>query len=49
MASTGVVSSSTAVDMALLGLLAERPRPMGELVGAVKSRWQGETLQALES
>jgi Putative AphA-like transcriptional regulator len=36
MASTAVMSSSTAVDLALLGLLAERPRSMGELVGAVK-------------
>jgi hypothetical protein len=49
MASTAVMSSSTAVDMALLGLLAERPRSMSELVGAVKSRWRGETLRVLES
>ncbi len=36
MASTAVMSSSTAVDLALLGLLAERPRLAHELVGAVK-------------
>jgi hypothetical protein len=36
MASTAVMSSSTAVDLALLGLLAERPRPADELIGAVK-------------
>ena len=36
MASTSVMSSSTAVDLALLGLLAERPRLAAELVGAVK-------------
>jgi Putative AphA-like transcriptional regulator len=36
MASTAVMSSSTAVDLALLGLLAERPRLAAELVGAVK-------------
>jgi Putative AphA-like transcriptional regulator len=36
MASTAVMSSSTAVDLALLGLLAERPRLADELVGAVK-------------
>jgi hypothetical protein len=36
MASTAVISSSTAVDLALLGLLAERPRLAEELIGAVK-------------
>ena len=36
MASTAVMSSGTAVDLALLGLLAERPYSMDELVGAVK-------------
>jgi hypothetical protein len=36
MASTAVMSSSTAVDLALLGLLVERPRPIGELIDAVK-------------
>ena len=36
MASTAVMSSSTAVDLALLGLVAERPRPADELIGAVK-------------
>jgi hypothetical protein len=36
MTSTALINSSTAVDLALLGLLAERPRSMGELVGAVK-------------
>jgi hypothetical protein len=36
MASTAVMSSSTAVDLALLGLLAERPRLADELIGAVK-------------
>jgi len=36
MASTVAMSSGTAVDLALLGLLAERPRSMGELIGAVK-------------
>ncbi|MGH6917045.1 MAG: hypothetical protein ACREJ0_04995 [Geminicoccaceae bacterium] len=36
MGSTAVMSSSTAVDLALLGLLAERPRAADQLVGAVK-------------
>ena len=36
MTSTAVMSSSTAVDLALLGLLAERPRAIDDLVGAVK-------------
>lgn len=36
MASSAVMSSSTAVDLAVLGLLVERPRPMSELIGAVK-------------
>jgi Putative AphA-like transcriptional regulator len=36
MVSTAVMSSGTAVDLALLGLVAERPRPADELVGAVK-------------
>ena len=36
MNSTAVMSSSTAVDLALLGLLAERARSLDELVGAVK-------------
>jgi Putative AphA-like transcriptional regulator len=36
MASTAVMSSGTAVDLALLGLLAERPHSMDELVGGVK-------------
>ena len=33
---TAVMSSSTAVDLALLGLLVERPRRLDELIGAVK-------------
>jgi hypothetical protein len=36
MNSTIVMSSSTAVELALLGLLAERARSLDELVGAVK-------------
>jgi DNA-binding PadR family transcriptional regulator len=36
MASTAEMSSSTVVDLALLGLLAERPRLAHDLVGAVK-------------
>jgi Putative AphA-like transcriptional regulator len=36
MNSTVVMSSSTAVDLALLGLLAERARSLDELVGGVK-------------
>jgi DNA-binding PadR family transcriptional regulator len=36
MASTAVMSSNGAVDLALLGLLAEGPRSGRELVGAVK-------------
>jgi hypothetical protein len=36
MASTPVMSSGTAVDLALLGLVAEQPRPADELVGTVK-------------
>jgi Putative AphA-like transcriptional regulator len=36
MASTAVMSSDAAVDLALLGLVAERPRLADELVGAVK-------------
>jgi hypothetical protein len=36
MGSTAVMSSGTAVDLALLGLVAERPRLADELVGAVK-------------
>jgi Putative AphA-like transcriptional regulator len=36
MAPTAVMSASTAVDLALLGLLVERPRLADELVGAVK-------------
>jgi len=36
MASTAVMSSDTAVDLALLGLLAERPRSLAELVGCIK-------------
>jgi hypothetical protein len=36
MASIAVMSSGTAVDLALLGLLAERPRLADQLVGAVK-------------
>ena len=36
MTSTAVMSSSAAVDLALLGLLAERPRLADELIGAVK-------------
>jgi Putative AphA-like transcriptional regulator len=35
-ASTATMSSSAAVDLALLGLLAERPRRIGELIDAVK-------------
>ena len=37
MASTAVMSSGTAVDLALLGLLADRPRLADELIGAVKA------------
>jgi Putative AphA-like transcriptional regulator len=37
MASTAVMGSGTAVDLALLGLLVERPRPADELIGAVKA------------
>lgn len=37
MGSTAAMSSSTAVDLALLGLLAERPCLADELVGAVKA------------
>ena len=37
MASTAVMSAGTAVDLALLGLLIERPRPADELIGAVKA------------
>jgi Putative AphA-like transcriptional regulator len=36
MASTAVMGSGTAVDLALLGLVAERPRLADELVGAIK-------------
>jgi hypothetical protein len=36
MASTAVMSSNGAVDLALLGLLAERPCSRRELVGAIK-------------
>jgi hypothetical protein len=36
MASTAVMSADTAVDLALLGLLAERPRSLHELVGCIK-------------
>lgn len=36
MASTAVMSAGTAVDLALLGLLLERPRLADELIGAVK-------------
>ncbi len=40
-ASTATMSSSAAVDLALLGLLAERARPIDELIDAVK-RMGGE-------
>jgi Putative AphA-like transcriptional regulator len=40
-ASTTTMSSSAAVDLALLGLLAERARPIEELIDAVK-RMAGE-------
>jgi hypothetical protein len=36
MASTSMMSSDTAVDLALLGLLTEGPRSLPELVGCVK-------------
>ena len=36
MASTTVMRADTAVDLALLGLLAERPRSLRELVGCIK-------------
>jgi hypothetical protein len=36
MASTAVMSSNGAIDLALLGLLAEGPRSRRELVGAIK-------------
>jgi hypothetical protein len=36
MASTAVMSSNGAVDLALLGLLAEGPRSRRELVGSIK-------------
>ena len=37
MASTTMMGAGPAVDMAVLGLLSERPRPVEELVGAVKA------------
>ena len=37
MASTTMIGADAAVDMAVLGLLSERPRPVEELVGAVKA------------
>jgi hypothetical protein len=44
MASTAVMSSGTAVDLALLGLVAEQPRPADELVGAECRREAAATL-----